>query len=58
MNAIDEDFVSYCRQCTDEQLKNVLLKEWEAHQHRDYASARVAAAERGWQVKDGKRVDA
>lgn len=56
MNDIDEDFVQYCRQCTDAQLKEVLRKEWDAHQHRDYASARVAAAERGWQVENGERV--
>lgn len=56
MNAVDEGFVEYCRKCTDDQLKNVLKKEWDAYGHRDYASARIAAAERGWTVKDGERV--
>lgn len=56
MNAVDDDFVEYCRKCTDDQLKAVLKKEWDAYGHRDYASARIAAAERGWQVKDGERV--
>lgn len=57
MNKIDNDFVEYCRQCTDAQLVNVLLKEWNAYDHRDYGSACVAAAERGWRVKDGVRVN-
>jgi hypothetical protein len=56
MNAVDEDFVEYCRQCTDEQLKHVLKKEWDAFGHRDYTSARIAAAERGWRVDKGERV--
>ena len=54
-NDIDEDFVQYCRQCTDQQLENVLRKEYDAYQHRDYPSARVAAAERGWHVNQGDR---
>lgn len=56
-NPIDEDFVQYCRQCTDSQLKEVLKKEFEAYQQRDYPSARIAAAERGWRVKDGERIE-
>jgi hypothetical protein len=55
MNPIDEDFVQYCRTLTDAQLESVLLKEWEAPEHRDYGSAVVAAAERGWYTVDGKR---
>jgi hypothetical protein len=55
-NEIDEDFVQYCRQCTDSQLEHVIQKEYDAFQHRDYPSARIAAAERGWRVEDGKRV--
>lgn len=55
MNPTDEDFVQYCRTLTDAQLENVLLKEWQAHDHRDYSSAVVAAGERGWFVKDGER---
>ena len=52
----DEDFIQYCRQCTDSQLEAVLEKEYNAYKHRDYDSARIAAAERGWQVKNGKRI--
>ena len=56
MNDIAEDMVLYAKQCTDKQLENVLKKEWDAYQHRDYASARVAAEARGWTVKNGERV--
>lgn len=55
MNPIDEDFVQYCRGLTDDQLEATLRKEWEAFEHRDYGSAVVAAAERGWYIKDGER---
>jgi hypothetical protein len=55
-NEIDQDVVQYCRQCTDAQLEEVLRKEWHAALHRDYASARVVAAERGWVVKNGTRI--
>jgi hypothetical protein len=55
MNPTDEDFVQYCRTLTDDQLVEVLRKEWAAHGHRDYGSAVVAAGERGWYVKDGER---
>lgn len=55
-NAIDNDFVNYCRQCTDAQLEEVLRKEYEAFEHRDYPSAQLAAAERGWTVVKGKRI--
>lgn len=55
-NAIDNDFVAYCRQCTDKQLENVLKDEYAAYQHRDYPSAQLAAAERGWVVVDGERI--
>lgn len=52
----DEDFIQFCRQATDRQLESILEKEFNAYKHRDYDSARIAAAERGWQVKDGKRI--
>lgn len=55
MNEIDEDVVQFCRQASDAQLESILEKEWKAHKHRDYASARLAAAERGWTVRNGKR---
>ena len=56
MNEIDEDFVGFCRQATDSQLENILQDEWNAYEHRDYASAEKAAEERGWTVNNGKRV--
>lgn len=55
MNQIDEDFVQFCRHATDSQLENILMDEWKAHEHRDYASAKEAAKERGWIVSNGKR---
>lgn len=55
-NAIDDDFVQYCRQCTDSQLEAVLEDEYKAFRHRDYPSARLAAAERGWRVERGVRI--
>jgi hypothetical protein len=55
-NLVDEDFVEYCRQCTNEQLENVLKHEYDAFQQRDYASACIAAAERGWITSYGKRL--
>lgn len=55
MNPTDQDFVQYCRTLTDAQLVEVLRNEWQAHDHRDYGSAVVAAGERGWFVKDGER---
>jgi hypothetical protein len=54
-NDIDEDVIQYCRQCTDAQLEEVLSKEYDAYEHRDYYSARIAAAERGWVVVNGER---
>ena len=55
-NLVDVDFVQYCRQCTDAQLEEVLKREYEAFQQRDYASACIAAAERGWITSYGKRL--
>jgi hypothetical protein len=57
MNPIDLNFVQFCRQATDAQLEAILLKEWEAFEHRDYASAQQAAEERGWSVQDGQRIN-
>lgn len=54
MNAFDEDFYKFCRQATDSQLRNILRNEWDAYQHRDYASAQAAAVARGWTVHDGE----
>lgn len=56
MNAIDNDFVSFCRQATDEQLRNILRDEYKAYGHRDYASVAKAASERGWTVLKGEVV--
>ena len=56
-NDIDDDFVQYCRQATDAQLANILRDEYNAYQHRDYPSARIAAAERGWTVHKGERIE-
>lgn len=53
-NELDEDVVDFCRGASDAQLREILRKEWTAHNHRDYPSARVVAAERGWTVKDGE----
>lgn len=53
---IDEDFVQFCRQATDTQLEHILAKEYDRHNHGDYDSARVAAAERGWTVRNGSRI--
>ena len=52
---IDEDFILFCRQATDRQLENILRDEYARHRHGDYDSARVAAAERGWNVTNGER---
>jgi hypothetical protein len=57
MNPIDPNFVQFCRQATDDQLEAILLKEWQAFKHRDYASAQQAAEERGWSVQDGQRTN-
>ena len=51
---IDEDFVQFCRQATDNQLENILRDEYKRYNHGDYDSARIAAAERGWTVKNGE----
>ena len=51
----DEDVIEYCRGLTDAQLEFVLDKEWNRYQHGDYDAARIAAAERGWRVQNGKR---
>jgi hypothetical protein len=53
---IDEDFVGFCRQATDSQLEAILIDEWKRFEHGDYASARLAAAERGWTVRNGERI--
>lgn len=53
---MDESFIQYCRQMTDTQLENILMKEWKRYKHGDYDSARIAAAERGWTVEDGERI--
>jgi hypothetical protein len=57
MNPIDPNFVQFCRQATDDQLEAILLKEWQAFEHRDYPSAQQAAEERGWSVQDGQRIN-
>ena len=57
MNQVNKDFVQFCRQATDAQLESILMKEWQAHEHRDYASAKEAAEERGWQVVKGERIN-
>lgn len=56
-NAIDPDVVEYCRGLTDKQLRNVLNDEYKAYQHRDYPSAQLAAAERGWRTDKGKQIE-
>lgn len=53
---VDEDFVQYCRQCTDQQLEEVLRFEYGRYRHGDYTNARIAAAERGWRVHKGERI--
>jgi hypothetical protein len=53
---IDEDFLMFCRKCTDQQPENVLLKEYSRHKHGDYDTAMIAAAERDWVVKSGERI--
>lgn len=53
-NELDEDFVGFCRGASDAQLREILRREWSAHEHRDYPSALVVAVERGWTVKDGE----
>ena len=55
-NPVDRDFVAYCEGLSDRQLENVLQAEWQAHGHRDYPSAELAAAKRGWTCKKGERV--
>ena len=55
-NPVDEDFVQFSRQATEHQLENILADEYKRYRHGDYVSARIAAAERGWQVEDGKRI--
>lgn len=54
-NDIDEDFCDYCRTASDKQLEAILAKEFDAR--RDYNSARLVAAERGWTVTNGKRIN-
>ena len=57
---MDESSIQYFKQCTDAQLENCLADEFVRHQqhaHGDsYAEAQVAAASRGWIVRNGKRV--
>ena len=52
----DENFIQFCRQATDSQLENILRDEYKRYQHGDYDSARIAAAERQWRVKNGERI--
>lgn len=51
----NEDFINYCRQCSDSQLTHVLRDEYARYKHGDYYLALVAAAERGWSVNKGER---
>ena len=57
MNPLDRDFIQYCRQASDDQLKEILIKEWNVHMHRDYPSALTAAIERGWHVECGVKCE-
>jgi hypothetical protein len=41
-------FQLFCQKATDNQLKNILQKEFEAGRHDDYQTAREAALSRGW----------
>lgn len=54
------DFQRYCQIMTDEQLAEVLAKEWAARatpsRKADYKAAEQVAARRGWYVKAGKRL--
>jgi hypothetical protein len=52
-----EDTIQFFRQCTDAQLEHNLKKKWEAYKHRNYNEVRIAAAERGWTVRNGKRIN-
>lgn len=55
----DDDFAQFCRNASDDQLQNILRKEWEGQQ-RDadregcYLAALVIATERGWTVNRGE----
>ena len=53
---IDPEFVGFCREATDSQLEVILQKEWASCKHRDYRAAEQAASERGWIVKNGRRL--
>ena len=53
---MDEDFINFCRKSTDAQLENILRDEYKRYRHGDYDNARIAAAERGWTVKNGERI--
>ena len=55
-NQVNDDFVNYCKTLSDRQLENVLKKEYDAFEHRDYPSALSAAHQRGWTVINGVRV--
>ena len=52
----EDDFADFCRNATDSQLENILLKEFKAMRKDDYRSAKMAAAERGWTVRGGRRI--
>lgn len=56
MNAPNDDSIIFFKNCSDQQLEHNLKKEWDAYNHRDYASARVAAEARGWDIGKGLRL--
>jgi DNA helicase HerA-like ATPase len=45
-------FQLFCQKATDNQLKNILKKEFEADRPDDYAIAREAALRRGWTYEE------
>lgn len=51
-----EDTLQFFRQCTDTQLEHNLAFEYDRYNHGDYDMARIAAAERGWTVRSGRRL--
>ena len=61
MTTYDEDFLGFCRNATDRQLENILLKEWQASRDDesrlpDYNAAKIEAERRGWTVRKGQRL--
>ncbi len=54
------DFMKFCQQATDNQLAEILAKEWTARatpgRKGDYRDAQTVAERRGWFVKAGKRL--